>query len=97
MNKRGIVNNLQEASTINDISYNVPRISATLDGRQVDHHYTMVKVQGKFQRILCLCVCVLIDHRSTLSYISPTIIDKCEIKKAKQNRPCLVQLATGTK
>lgn len=40
---------------------------------------------------------IIIDPRSTLSYISPAKIEKCELRNEKQRKPWLVQLATGTK
>ena len=54
----------------------------------------MVEVAGK---IVEQSVSVLIDPRSTHSYITPRVANICVFKKLKHRNSWLVQLATGTK
>ena len=54
----------------------------------------MVEVQGMIQNFF---VSVLIDPGSSLSYISPSIVEKCKLPLKKFDKSWLVQLATGTK
>ena len=72
----------------------VPRIYAALEDCQVDHQSTVVEVEGKITK---QTVSVLIDPRSTQSYITPRIVDICSFKKLKHSKSWLVQLASGTK
>ena len=72
-NKVPNVNNLQEASTVNDVVRNIPRINVTLEDRQENHQYTMLEVEGK---ILDIDVSILIDYGASLSYIGPQIVEK---------------------
>ena len=55
------VNVLQEASTINDISMNIPIINASLKDRHADYQSTMLEVEDK---ILKTPVSILIDSRA---------------------------------
>ena len=48
-------------------------------------------------KISDLSVTVLIDPGASLSYISPKIVEKCNLKTEKFQQSWLVQLATGTK
>ena len=40
---------------------------------------------------------MLIDPRSTHSYVSPKVVESCSLGKVKHNKSWLVQLATRTK
>ena len=84
----------REATTVNDIARNIPTISAALENRQAEHQATMVEMEGK---ISDLSVTVLIDPGASLSYISPNIVEKCNLKTENFQQSWLVQLATGTK
>ena len=42
-------------------------------------------------------VSILIDPGASLSYVSPSIAEKCNLHLKEFERPWLVQLATGTK
>lgn len=42
-------------------------------------------------------ISALIDPGSTLSYVSPNIVDKLKLKKTKHAQSWLVQLTIGTK
>ena len=54
----------------------------------------MVEVQGMIQNFF---VSILIDLGASLSYISPSIVEKCKLSLQKFENSWLVQLATGTK
>ena len=62
-----LVNMLREASTINDIAINIPKINASLEDKQANHQFTMLGVEGK---ILIIDVSILIDLGDSLSYIT---------------------------
>ena len=84
----------REATTVNDIARNIPTISAALENRQAEHQATMVEMKGK---ISDLPGSVLIDPGASLSYISPNIVEKCNLNTEKFQQSWLVQLATRTK
>ena len=54
----------------------------------------MAEVQGMIQNHL---VSILIDPGASLSYVSPSIAEKCNLSLKKFEKSWLVQLATGTK
>ena len=54
----------------------------------------MVEMEGK---IANQSVTVLIDPGASLSYISPQVVEKCNLKTEKFQQSWLVQLASGTK
>ena len=54
----------------------------------------MVEVQGMIKNFF---VSILIDPRTILSYISPSIVEKCKLPFKKFDKSWLVQLAIGTK
>ena len=83
-----------EATTVNDIARNIPTVNAALENRQAEHQATMVEMEGN---ISDQSVTVLIDPGASLSYISPKIVEKCNLKPEKFQQSWLVQLATGTK
>ena len=70
----------REATTINDITRNIPTISVALENLQAEHQATMVEMEGK---ISDQSVTVLIDSGASLSYISPKIVEKCNLKTEK--------------
>ena len=75
------INMLEEASMVNDVARNIPIINATLEDRKADHQSTMLEVEGK---ILNTTVSILIDSGSSLSYITPIIVEKCKLLKEKK-------------
>eukprot|EP00253_Pinus_taeda_P036427 PITA_36427 len=54
----------------------------------------MVEFEGN---ISDLTVSVLIDPGATLSYVSPKVVERCNLQYVKFKNPWLVQLATGAK
>ena len=75
------------------VARTVPRIYASLEDRQEDLQSIVVEFEGK---IVEKFISVLIDPRSTHSYITPRIVDICAFKKLKHSKFWLVQLATRT-
>ena len=79
--KMAPISMLQEASIVNDIAKNIPRISVALEDKQADHQSTMLEVESKISNT---SVSILIDSRASLSYIAPRVLEKCELSKEKQ-------------
>ena len=69
-------------------------INATLENRQEDHETSMVEVQGMIQNF---SVSILIDPEAIISYISPSVVEKCKLPLKKFDKSWLVQLATVSK
>eukprot|EP00253_Pinus_taeda_P011207 PITA_11207 len=67
---------IHEASTVGEIGHSVPRINSDLEDRQAEYHPTMVEFEGN---ILDLTVSVLIDPGATLSYVSPKVVERCNL------------------
>jgi hypothetical protein len=88
------VYNIQEATTVNDVVRSMPHIYAVLDNIQADHQASVVEMEGMIANHL---IFILIDPSSNLSYVSPQIVEKCNLQQVKYVKSWLVQLATGTK
>ena len=54
----------------------------------------MVEVQGMIQN---QSISMLIDRNARLSYISPSIVEKCSLTLKRFEKSWLIQLAIGTK
>ena len=74
------VHNIQGAETVGQVAMTIPRIYAALEDRQADHQSTVVEVEGKIAKQF---VSILIEPRSTHSYITPKIVEMCAFKKLK--------------
>ena len=61
-NKQTNVNNLHEASTLNDIARNIPQINVSLKDHQVDNQYTMLEVEVKISNTT---ISILIDSSAS--------------------------------
>ena len=72
----------------------IPKICTVLENHQEGHNSTMVEVEGE---IVEQTVSILIDPRSTHSYITPRPVEMCTLEKSKHRISSLVQLATRTK
>ena len=59
-----------------DLARTMPRINAALENRQAYYQTSMVEVEGKINQIP---IAILIDPRSSLSYISPNLVEKCKL------------------
>eukprot|EP00253_Pinus_taeda_P014041 PITA_14041 len=85
---------IHEASTVGEVGRSVPRINAALEDHQAEYQPTMVEFEGN---ISGLTISVLIDPGATLSYVSPKVVERCNLQSVKFKNPWLVQLATGAK
>ena len=65
------------------VARTIPRIFVALEGHQADHQSTMVEVEGKIAK---QTISILIDPRSTHSYISLNVVEICAFKKTKHNK-----------
>jgi hypothetical protein len=92
--KMRTLHNIQEATTVEDMGKNIPRIYAALEDRQAEHQSHMIEVEGK---IINHPISILIDLGASHSYIDPKVVDIFHLMKSKLERSWLVQLATGTK
>ena len=85
---------VQEASTVGEIGRNFHSINAALEDQQVDHQSTIVEIEGIVSNH---AISILIVPRSMLSYISPRMMELCQLTSVKHKKPWMVQLATGEK
>ena len=85
---------IQEEAIVGDVANGMPIINAALENRQVDHQTSMVEIEGMIQNKL---VSILIDPGASLSYVSPSIAERCNLHLKKFEKSLLVQLATRTK
>ena len=74
------VHNIQEHETVGQMARTIPRIYAALEDRQTNHQSTVVEVEGNISK---QSVSILIDPRSTHSYITPKIVEICVFNKLK--------------
>ena len=70
------------------------KINTVVDGIQADHQSTIVEVEGK---IYDNRISILIEPVSSLSYVTPGIVELNKLKKVKHAKSSLVQLETRTK
>ena len=88
------VHTIQKEEIVGDVANEMPKINAALENWHANHQTSMVEVQGIIQNQY---VSTLIDPCSSLSYVSPSIVEKCNLSLKKFEKSWLVQLATGTK
>ena len=72
----------------------MPRKCASLDNRQSHHQTSTIEIEVMINNQL---ISILIDPGASLSYISPRVVDLCNLAPYKFDKSWLVQLATGTK
>ena len=65
-----------------------------MEGRKEDHQSHIIKVVGKIGN---RTVSILIESGASNSYVAPSVVFNCYIKKSNLEVAYLVQLATGTK
>ena len=83
LNQKGKINNIhtiQEEETVGDVENEMHRINAALENRQAGHQNSMVEVQGM---IHIFSISILIDPGASLSYIYPSIVEKCNLSLKK--------------
>ena len=72
----------------------MPRINVALDGHQTEYQPTMIECEGMIANQL---VSILFNTGASLSYVSPKVVEMCQLQSSKFQNPWLVQLATGMK
>ena len=60
---------------VGDLARTMPRINATLENWQANYQNSMVEVEGKINQIP---ISILIDPGSSLSCISPNLVEQCK-------------------
>jgi hypothetical protein len=88
------VHHIQEATIVEDVGKNIPRIYLALGNRHVDYRSNMIEVEGK---IANHPIAILIDSEASHRYIAPNLVERFHLKRSKHEKSCLVELATGTK
>ena len=77
------VHNIHEASTMEDVGRNIPKIYSTLDNRQENDQSNMIEVEGK---ITNQPIVILIDSRESHSYNALNLVEIFQLKKRKNDR-----------
>lgn len=85
---------MQESSTVGDIARSMPKIKISFDDHQAEYQPTMIECEGM---ISDQHVSVLFDPGASLRYISPKVVEKCQLQSNKFKKSWLVQLAVRTK
>ena len=75
----GHLHSLQEDPMVEGTA-STPRIYAALDGRQVNDHASIVKIEGKVSNT---SISIFIDLDGCQSYVFPKIVDTCKLDKVK--------------
>ena len=70
------------------------RINVALVGHKEKYQPTMIELEGKIPNYV---VSILIVPSNSLSYVSPKIVEMCQLQTSKFKHPWLVQLATRAK
>ena len=83
------VHNIQGDETMGQVARTIPKIYAAPEDFQAHHQSIVVKVEGKIAKQF---VSILIDPRSTHSYITPKIVEIYAFKKLKHSESWLVKL-----
>ena len=79
---------------VGEIGKNFHRINAALEDQQANHQSAIVEIEGTISNHT---ISVLIDPGATLSYISPRMVELCQLTRERITKPWLVQLAMGEK
>jgi predicted aspartyl protease len=88
------MHNIQEATIVEDMGRNIPRIYAVLEDHEAEHQSHMIEMEGK---IINHLVSILIDSGAIHSYIYSKIVNILHLEKNKLEKISLVELAIGTK
>ena len=78
------VHNLQEASTVGEIGKFFHWINASLEDRHTDHQSAIIDIKGTISN---QNISILIDPGATLSYITPKMMENCQLTKVRPARP----------
>ena len=73
--------------TVGNLARGMPSINAVLENRQDDFQTSMVEVEGKLTQ---KPISILIDLAASLSYVSPSLVEKCKLLVEKFTNSWLV-------
>eukprot|EP00253_Pinus_taeda_P035458 PITA_35458 len=96
-NNRNVTRTASKFKTTNEPKINEQHARLDSEGTarpQAEYQPTMVEFEGK---ISDLTITILIDPGTTLSYVSPKIVECYKLQPFRFKNPWLVQLATGAK
>ena len=82
---------VQEEEIVGDVEKDMHWINAAQENQHTNHQTSMAEVQGMIQNF---SISILIDPGASLSYISPSIVEKCKLLLKKFDKVWLVHLAT---
>ena len=82
---------IQEKTIVGDIENEMPMINAALENRQTKHQTSMVEIEGIIKK---KPISILIDPGASLNYVSPSIVESCNLHLKKFEKSWFVQLAT---
>ena len=88
------LSNMQEASTVSEVVRSMTRINVALDDHQEKYLLTVIECEGMIPK---QSIFVLFYLGANLSYVSPKVVEICQLQSSKYKQSWLVQLATGTK
>ena len=77
---------------VSELARGMPIINATLENRQAEYQNSMVEVEGMLNH---KPISILIDLGASLSYVSPSLVEKIKLPVEKFAKSWLVQLSTG--
>ena len=89
-NHRGI-HNIEEATIVEYMEKETPKIYGALDGNQANHQAIVVEVEGKIAK---KTLSIFFDTGSPHSYVTSKVGEIYSPKKKKHTKSCLFQLAT---
>lgn len=61
---------------VGEVARNIPKINVPLDNHRAEYHHTMIKYEGMIAEQPVL---VLFDPSASLSYVSPKVVEKCQL------------------
>jgi hypothetical protein len=89
-----VVQNVQQAETVEDMGSRMLRIYAALDNKQFEYQSHMIEVEGMINN---QPFTILIDLEAIHSYIDPRVVKGLHLSRRKHEKSWLVQLSIGTK
>jgi hypothetical protein len=89
-----VVHNIKQVGTVEDMGINVSVIYAALDNKKAKFQSHMIEVEGNINN---QTIVILIDSRSSHSYIYPNMVEILHFPRSNLGKYWLVQLPTGAK
>ena len=79
-----VVHNLQEDSTVGEVGKSYHQIKASLENRQADYQSAIMDIEGTISN---QSLSILIYTGVTLSYITPKVMEDCQLSKIRYAKP----------